>query len=193
MKSISFSQKRPTIAAADSNLDSDKADQSRFACSDFLVADSNGMVAELKATMYEAIDAKSKRGPSLMMGLKAAVSAIAVHPNQPYLAVAQDDGWIGIYDYENDFSLVIFDDITKKDKKSSDKAVLPEKAPKIGDSKDGKPPRKRLITCMEFTPDGELLIALSKGKIEVMSVDNKLEEEYPSDLSVSDKSTPEIK
>lgn len=46
------------------------------------------MVAELKATMYEAIDAKSKRGPSLMMGLKAAVSAIAVHPNQPYLAVA---------------------------------------------------------------------------------------------------------
>ena len=143
--------------------------------------------------MYEAIDAKSKRGPSLMMGLKAAVSAIAVHPNQPYLAVAQDDGWIGIYDYENDFSLVIFDDITKKDKKSSDKAVLPEKAPKIGDSKDGKPPRKRLITCMEFTPDGELLIALSKGKIEVMSVDNKLEEEYPSDLSVSDKSTPEIK
>ena len=46
---------------------------------------------------------------------------------------------------------------------------------------------------MEFTPDGELLIALSKGKIEVMSVDNKLEEEYPSDLSVSDKSTPEIK
>ena len=70
---------------------------------------------------------------------------------------------------------------------------MPEKAPKIGDSKDGKPPRKRLITCMEFTPDGELLIALSKGKIEVMSVDNKLEEEYPSDLSVSDKSTPEIK
>lgn len=31
---------------------------------------------------------------------------------------------------------------------------------------------------MEFTPDGELLIALAKGKIEVMSVENKLEEEY---------------
>ena len=128
-----------------------------------------------------------------MMGLKAAVSAIAVHPTQPFLAVVQDDGWIGIYDYENDFSLVIFDDVTKKDKKSSDKAVLPDKAPKIGDSKDGKPPRKRLITCMEFTPEGELLIALSKGKIEVMSIESGLEDEYQADLAVSDKSTPEIK
>jgi len=103
VKSISFSRKRPTIAAGDSNLDQEKADASRFACSDFLVADSNGMVAELKATMFEAIDAKSKRGATIMRGLKSAISAIAVHPNRPYLAVAQDDGWIGIYDYENDF------------------------------------------------------------------------------------------
>ena len=42
---------------------------------------------------------------------------------------------------------------------------------------------------MEFTPDGELLIALSKGKIEVMSVEDKLQEEYPSDLSLSDTRT----
>lgn len=56
VKSISFSRKLPTVANADSNLDSDKAESSRFACSDFLVADSNGMVAELKATMYEAIE-----------------------------------------------------------------------------------------------------------------------------------------
>ena len=46
------------------------------------------MVAELKATMYEAIDSKSKRGATLMMGLKSAVSAIAVHPTMTYLAVA---------------------------------------------------------------------------------------------------------
>ena len=95
----------------------------------------------------------------------------AVHPNRPYLAVAQDDGWIGVYDYESDFNLVIYDDITKKDKKSNDKGGVPDRAPRIGDTRDGKPSRKRLITCMEFTPDGELLIALAKGKIEVMSMD----------------------
>lgn len=146
------------------------------------------MVAELKATMFEAIDAKSKRGATIMKGLKSAISAIAVHPSRPFLAVAQDDGWIGIYDYENDFQLVLYDDITKKDKKNNDKAILTEKVPKPGDSKDGKPPRKRLITCMEFTPDGELLIALWKGKIEVMSIEEqKLLEEYPADLTVSDK------
>ena len=83
---------------------------------------------------------------------------------------------------------MLYDDITKKDKKSNDKAILPDKIPKIGDAKDGKPARKRLITCMEFTPDGELLIALWKGKIEVMSVEEgKLLEEYPADLAVSDK------
>ena len=88
VKSISFSRKRPTVAQGDSNLDQEKADASRFACSDFLVADSNGMVAELKATMFEAIDAKSKRGATIMRGLKSAISAIAVHPNRTYLAVA---------------------------------------------------------------------------------------------------------
>jgi len=88
--------------------------------------------------------------------------------------------------------LVIFDDITKKDKKSSDKTLLPDKAPKLSESKDGKPARKRLITCMEFTPDGELLIALAKGKIEVMSVEEKLLDEYPADLNVSELSQPSI-
>lgn len=65
---------------------------------------------------------------------------------------------------------------------------MPDKVPKVGDAKDGKPPRKRLVTCMEFTPDGELLIALWKGKIEVMSVEDKLIDEYPSgELTVTDK------
>lgn len=119
-----------------------------------------------------------------MTGLKAAISAIAVHPSQPYLAVAQDDGYIGIYNYEHNFQMVKLDDVTKKDKKSNDKAA--ERIPKLGDTKDGKPPRKRLITCLEFTPEGELLIALAKGKIEVMSMDDMVIDEYPSDLSTSD-------
>ena len=123
------------MAAPDSNIDNEKAEQSRFACSDFLVADSSGMVAELKATMFEAIDSKAKRGETIMMGLKAAISAIAVHPTKPYLAVAQDDGWIGIYDYEDNFELKIFDDVTKKDKKSNEKPIH-EKAVKLGDAKD---------------------------------------------------------
>ena len=194
VKSISFSKKTPTASATDSHIDQEKANGSRFACSDFLVADSNGMVAELSAKMYEAIDTKSKRGATLMMGLKSAISAIAVHPNRPYLAVAQDDGWIGVYDYEQDFNLVIYDDITKKDKKSNDKGGVPDRAPRIGDTRDGRPTRKRLITCMEFTPDGELLIALAKGKIEVMSMDaeQKLLAEYPSDLAVSDKDRADV-
>ena len=193
VKSISFSRKRATMAAGESHLDKEKSDETSrcFACSDFLVADSNGMVAELKATMFEAIDAKSKHGDTILKGLKSAISAIAVHPHEPYLAVAQDDGWIGIYNYEADFfKLEIYDDITKKDKKSNDKAILTDKVPKLGDTKDGKPARKRLITCMEFTPDGELLIALWKGKIEVLSMEErKLLEEYPADLAVSDKRT----
>lgn len=47
---------------------------------------------------------------------------------------------------------------------------------------------------MEFTPDGELLIALAKGKIEVMSMDaeQKLLAEYPSDLAVSDKDRADV-
>lgn len=87
--------------------------------------------------------------------------------------------------------MVIHDDITKKDKKSNDKAILADKAPKLGDNKDGKAPvRKRLITCMEFTPDGELLIALWKGKIEVLSIEEeKILDEYPSDMNVSDNRT----
>jgi len=118
VKSISFSRRRAIEAGDENNLmDQDKAETNRFKCSDFLVADSSGMVAELKATMYEAIDANKKRGITIMKGLKSAVSAIAVHPNQALLAVAQDDGWIGIYEYDNDFKLAIYDDITKKDKK----------------------------------------------------------------------------
>ncbi len=193
VKSISFSRKQPTLASGDSNMSQEKADGGGFACSDFLVADSNGMVAELKAKMYEAIDANSKKGKTLMKGLKSAVSAIAVHPTRPYLAVAEDDGWIGIYDYENDFQLLIYDDITKKDKKNNEKAIMPDKVPRLGDAKDGKIPRKRLITCMEFTPDGELLMALWKGKIEVMSIEEeKIMDEYPADLSVSDEARQDV-
>jgi len=41
---------------------------------------------------------------------------------------------------------------------------------------------------MEFTPDGELLIALNRGKVEVMSIEEgKLLEDYPADLSVTDR------
>ena len=78
------------------------------------------------------------------------------------------------------------DDVTKKDKKSNDKVLHTERVPKLGDAKEGKPPRKRLITCLEFTPDGELLIALAKAKIEVMSMEDKQIDEYPSDLATSD-------
>ena len=65
IKSISFSKKKPMRADGRDENDMDSQDgagenSSDFACSDFLVADSAGMIAELKATMYEAIESSEK-------------------------------------------------------------------------------------------------------------------------------------
>ena len=39
---------------------------------------------------------------------------------------------------------------------------------------------------MEFCPDGELLVGLSKGYIAVMSVENGLNDQYPTNMSVAE-------
>lgn len=118
IKSISFSKKNPVACAVDpQDLEEENKDGTKketkeppnpFACSDFLVADSNGVVSRIEATMFQEIDRKKKRGTTLMRGVKAAISAIAVHPTVSLIAVAQDDGWIGIYDYMDDFKVRVY-------------------------------------------------------------------------------------
>ena len=190
IKSISFSRRKPTVASENnhlndmgSSLQGEKTDTNPFACSDFLVADANGMVCELRATMFEAIDAKDKRGETKMMGVRSPISAIAVHPTRSLIAVAQDNGCIGIYDYLQDFQLKIYEDVMSKDKKSNEKGGADEA--RLGKGAQGKA-RMRQITCLEFTPMGELLIALHKGEIKIMDVDTGLREKLPEELVVSD-------
>lgn len=87
IKSISFSRRRPRLAKSKNGMEL-QADEngridsgSEFACSDFLVADSNGVVAEFKSTMFEAIEESEKKSKTIMWGIKSPVSAIAVHPH----------------------------------------------------------------------------------------------------------------
>ena len=90
---------------------------SDFACSDFLVADSNGVIAEIKSSMYEAIDKNARKAKSLWYGIKSPVSAIAVSPKLSVIAVATDDGFIGIYDYMNNFESKSYLPIPMEEKK----------------------------------------------------------------------------
>ena len=109
IKSVSFSRKKPMRAdGRDENEMVDFHDgkgeiSSDFACSDFLIADSNGVIAQLKSTMYEAIEKNAREATTLWRGIKSPVSAIAVHPHNTIIAVATDDGFIGIYDYQDNF------------------------------------------------------------------------------------------
>jgi hypothetical protein len=43
-------------------LQDDNESKNPFKCSDFIVADSSGMVVQLKSTIFEAIDKNKKRG-----------------------------------------------------------------------------------------------------------------------------------
>ena len=132
IKSISFSKKKPIRAnGQDDTYDQEqKGDiSSDFACSDFLVADSNGVIAELKSNMFEALEKNQKKGKTIWYGVKSPVSAIAVHPNVPVIAVATDDGFIGIYDYLNHFdrkSLIHISIEDKKDEKLGQAAEKPK-------------------------------------------------------------------
>ena len=182
IKSISFSNKNPTRAdGEDDNKIRDYDDRtvemsSDFACSDFLVADSNGFIAELKASMYEAIDKNERKAKTLWSGIKSPVSAIAVHPTMSVIAVATDDGFIGIYDYLNNFENKSYLPIPmeeKKDDKAGGKDEKPKAkahmTPEERAALREKLAKSRLITCMEFTPiDGDLLVCLNTGEIKLV-------------------------
>jgi len=160
IKSISFSKKQPMLAdpkAADHEA-YDKESQDHFKCSEFIVADSNAVVVQLKPTIFEDIDTSKKKGTTLMNGIKSAISAIAVHPTKPIIAAAGSDGFIIFWDYLNKGDLVgnqyeFFNPKENRDDKAD------------GDKKNPQ----AFFTAMTFTPNGEdLLVGDYKGYIKIV-------------------------
>lgn len=111
IKSISFSKRQRRLAVApvidihDPNAKDKKTDEETtvtevFSCSDFIVADINACVVEIQSQIFEAVESKKKKGVNRLLGIVSSISAIAVSPKNPYLAVAGSDGWIIIWDYE---------------------------------------------------------------------------------------------
>ena len=200
IKSISFSRKKPTRADGRDENDLDFADgrgeiSSDFACSDFLVADSNGVIAELKSTMYEAIEKNAKKSKTIWYGVKSPVSAIAVHPHLSIIAVATDDGFIGIYDYLNNFDRKSLVHISTEDKKDERGAISTERpkpkphmTPEERAAEREKQIKNRVITCMEFTPtEGELLVGLVTGEIKIIDGEDFQLVEQSNPLKVSEE------
>lgn len=87
-----------------------------------------------------------------MHGFKSSISAIAVHPTRPLLAIAGSEGFILIWDYV----------------KKGDPII--NNYTSFGGKKDVKDKNiKKFFTTMEFTPDGsELLIGQYNGYIQVL-------------------------
>ena len=57
------------------------------------------MIAMLKSKLFEEIEPGKKKGQTIMHGIKSAISAVAVHPRLPLLAIAGQAGFILLWDY----------------------------------------------------------------------------------------------
>lgn len=53
----------------------------------------------LQSTIFEEIEPSKKKGRTIFHGLKSAISAIAVHPRKPILAIAGQEGFVLLWDY----------------------------------------------------------------------------------------------
>lgn len=109
-----------------------------FKCSDFIVADDSALVCMLQSTMFEEIQPDKKKGVTIFYGLKSAVSAIAVHPKKPILAIAGEEGFVLLWDY-----------LKKGDPLVNNYEFFTQDKDKKG---------VKIFTCMAFTPDGEELL-----------------------------------
>lgn len=88
-----------------------------------------------------------------MHGIKSKITAIAVHPYKPVLAIAGGEGFVILWDY------------LKKDKPEGNNYEDYTRDTR-DKAKESKREREDIYTCMEFTPDGvELLVARSDGRI----------------------------
>ena len=87
------------FANKDDKGDGQKIEQVPFECSDFIAADTSGMVAELQSQIFEAIEPQKKKGTTLFAGLRSSISAIAVSPVDTILAIAGGEGYIILWNY----------------------------------------------------------------------------------------------
>jgi WD40 repeat protein len=166
IKSISFSNKNPIRAEnkmpdmlkdalannkKDKNADDPSKDQQdELQCSDFLVADVNALILTLKASIFEAIKGSAEnRGFTIMCGITGTICGVAVHPDEPMLAIAGSEGSILLWNYE------------KQDEPRRNFEKIPKDDSKV--KGDG------VFRCIEFVPDGqEILVGMHDGVIAVM-------------------------
>jgi hypothetical protein len=81
--------------------DASKDQQDELCCSDFLVADVNALIVTLKATIFEAIKGSAEnKGFKIMCGINSKICGVAVHPDEPLLAIAGSEGSVILWDYE---------------------------------------------------------------------------------------------
>lgn len=120
-----------------------------------------------------------------MIGFKSTISAIAVHPKKPILAIAGAEGFIILWDY-----------IKKGDPTSYQFVEYSRNTNLVTDAKGGKKDDSdnKIFTVIEFTPDGnELLVACRDGKIHVVDPVTGKFIKLTQPLKVSYEKSPSVK
>ena len=164
-----------------------------FICPDFIIASDNANIIKLKAADFDRIPPIDKaeefvQGETLVKGFKYFVSAVAVHPKKPQIAVA------GGEHYERDDRQDDDDEEDKRDERrkvasnepvesylhvwnyKERRRIKPNKENK--ESKEGMTSKvlqdqKSLPTCMEYTPNGDtLVVGLKNGVFLLLDSEN---------------------
>jgi WD40 repeat protein len=135
--------------SAEVSLTQGKENDFVFACPDFIVADQQAQICQLDATIFEEYEDDKKKGRGLVRGHISAIQTIAVHPVDTVLAIGGKEGFIEIWDY-------------------STKKILINIYYYVGVEKSD-PQTPPTITAMEFTPDGNRLLAgFSNGIVRIL-------------------------
>jgi WD40 repeat protein len=108
------------------------------------------LILTLKASIFEAIKGSAEnRGFTIMCGITGTICGVAVHPDEPMLAIAGSEGSILLWNYE------------KQDEPRRNFEKIPKDDSKV--KGDG------VFRCIEFVPDGqEILVGMHDGVIAVM-------------------------
>lgn len=128
------------------------------------------MICMLESKLFEEIEPAKKKGSTIMHGIKSAISAIAVHPKQPILAIAGAEGFILLWDYlKKGDAISNFEYFRKEDS-------------------NNKNPDGKIFTKIEFTTDGtEILVAQTNGEIKIMDSQTGHWKKLNSPLKTSDR------
>lgn len=126
----------------------------------------------LQSSIYEEIDPSKKKGHTIFHGLKSSITAIAVHPKKPILAIGGAEGFVLLWDYQK-----------KGDPLFHNYEFIPKDDPKQKERKEGQ----QEFTCMAFTPDGEeLLIGMQNSSIQVMDTTTATYKKFTTNLFASE-------